>query len=274
MYCPRCGTGNREGAAYCTSCGAPLPGGSEDRVEGGGRVGDTLDREPGRLNRPTGPPTTFGWVGPLLWSVIAMLVVLVLAGVLAVLGDRSPVLAELGDFLLRNTWLIFGFLLLSSYASFLSKRYQGRFRYFQPVFTAVTLLFALWIAVEILFIVAGQLGSAGLEEAAGVIETFMAVVFLAVLVLGYVTLALSLTREVPVFAGEPVVSPGAPSQRPLYRSGPDRIIGGVCAGLGRHFGVDPWLFRVVFIVALFASFGAAVLVYVLLWFFLPKEPGW
>ncbi|WP_181019857.1 PspC domain-containing protein [Nonomuraea typhae] len=47
----------------------------------------------------------------------------------------------------------------------------------------------------------------------------------------------------------------APSResRPLCRSGEGRILFGVCAGLGRHTGIDPVVFRVGFAVLLFGS---------------------
>ena len=46
-------------------------------------------------------------------------------------------------------------------------------------------------------------------------------------------------------AGEPAAGPAAgDGPRRLTRSRGDRIIGGVCGGLGRYFNVDPLLFRI------------------------------
>jgi phage shock protein C len=57
----------------------------------------------------------------------------------------------------------------------------------------------------------------------------------------------------------------------LTRSRTDRVIGGVCGGLGRKTDLPPWAWRVIFcLVSLY--FGAGVLFYVLLWIFLPLEP--
>ena len=56
----------------------------------------------------------------------------------------------------------------------------------------------------------------------------------------------------------------------LYRSGKNRIIGGVCAGLGEYFDVDPIVFRIIFV--LLAVFGASgVVVYVILWILIPEK---
>lgn len=47
-----------------------------------------------------------------------------------------------------------------------------------------------------------------------------------------------------------------------------RIIAGVCAGLGLRTGVDANLYRAAFVLLAFAS-GVGVIVYALLWLFLP-----
>lgn len=58
--------------------------------------------------------------------------------------------------------------------------------------------------------------------------------------------------------------------RRLYRSRDDAILGGVCGGIGQYLGVDPTLVRVVFAVLALAS-GVGVLLYLLLWFIVPRE---
>lgn len=60
--------------------------------------------------------------------------------------------------------------------------------------------------------------------------------------------------------------------RRLYRSAHDRILGGVCGGLGAYLGVDPNLIRLAFVLlALFS--GAGVILYLVLWLILPVEGG-
>ena len=39
----------------------------------------------------------------------------------------------------------------------------------------------------------------------------------------------------------------------LYRSLDDRMVGGVCSGLGEYFGIDPTLVRLAFVIGLFAT---------------------
>ena len=48
-------------------------------------------------------------------------------------------------------------------------------------------------------------------------------------------------------------------------------IGGVCAGVGRRFGLDPWIARLLFIVVLLALPGSQILVDPILWILMPSE---
>ena len=56
----------------------------------------------------------------------------------------------------------------------------------------------------------------------------------------------------------------------LRRSRTDRWLGGVCGGLAVASGMDAWIWRLVF--ALFTlSFGFGLVIYLLLWIFVPEE---
>jgi phage shock protein C len=55
----------------------------------------------------------------------------------------------------------------------------------------------------------------------------------------------------------------------LYRSHTDRVLGGVCGGLGQYLGIDPGWVRL-FFVLLALGHGAGVLIYVLLWIAIPS----
>ena len=54
----------------------------------------------------------------------------------------------------------------------------------------------------------------------------------------------------------------------LRRDVEHRMLGGVCAGLARHIGIDPIIVRVAFVAAATAG-GVGVAVYLLAWVFLP-----
>ena len=56
----------------------------------------------------------------------------------------------------------------------------------------------------------------------------------------------------------------------LRRSRSDRWLGGVCGGLAKASGMASWVWRLIF--ALFTvSFGFGLVVYLLLWIFVPDE---
>jgi phage shock protein C len=84
----------------------------------------------------------------------------------------------------------------------------------------------------------------------------------------------------------------------LRRSSTDRVIGGVCGGLGRHFGTDTVIVRLIFVASIFLFCGSGLifiggehqiaarlflfaglsfcfspLVYLVLWFVMPKDPA-
>ena len=57
----------------------------------------------------------------------------------------------------------------------------------------------------------------------------------------------------------------------LVRARDGRILGGVCAGIGRRFGLTPGVSRIIFVVLLMVLPGSQLLVYPLLWFLMPDE---
>ena len=59
--------------------------------------------------------------------------------------------------------------------------------------------------------------------------------------------------------------------RKLYRSQNDRMIGGVCGGLGKYLHLDTTLVRLVFILLFFLGFHG-LLVYLIMWVIVPAEP--
>ena len=61
------------------------------------------------------------------------------------------------------------------------------------------------------------------------------------------------------------------AQQGLVRPREDRVLGGVCAGLGRRFGIDPWPARLLFVLVLMVLPGSQILAYPILWILMPDE---
>jgi phage shock protein C len=64
--------------------------------------------------------------------------------------------------------------------------------------------------------------------------------------------------------------PLASAVNTFRRSRTDRWFGGVCGGIARSTGMEAWAWRLLF-AALFICAGVGLLVYVLLWIFVPSE---
>lgn len=83
-------------------------------------------------------------------------------------------------------------------------------------------------------------------------------------------------RLIGAQGGSGSAAPGAPSGMPfvagfnaLRRSTTDRWIGGVCGGIAPALGLESWVCRLLIaVLTLFGGFG--VIVYLLLWIFVPS----
>ena len=70
----------------------------------------------------------------------------------------------------------------------------------------------------------------------------------------------------------PPNQPGMESPSPLLtRSLRNRKIAGVCGGIGRHFGVDPTIVRILFVAMFFCPILPAIIPYMVCWFVMPLE---
>ncbi|MGN7822188.1 PspC domain-containing protein [Chitinophaga sp. 22536] len=56
----------------------------------------------------------------------------------------------------------------------------------------------------------------------------------------------------------------------LYRDPENKVLSGVCGGLGAYFNVDPVIFRIIFVLLAIGGFGTGVLVYFILWVATPS----
>jgi phage shock protein C len=59
----------------------------------------------------------------------------------------------------------------------------------------------------------------------------------------------------------------------LFRSRDNRMVAGVCAGLGEFLGIDPTVMRLVFVIAgLLGYVGPLLLAYLVIFIVVPEEP--
>ncbi len=58
----------------------------------------------------------------------------------------------------------------------------------------------------------------------------------------------------------------------LYRSRKERILGGVCGGLGEYFDVDPGIVRLAWVIVTLLSLGIGIIAYLIAWIIIPESP--
>jgi phage shock protein C len=56
------------------------------------------------------------------------------------------------------------------------------------------------------------------------------------------------------------------TQYTMRRSKTDKIIGGVCGGIGKYTNMNPWIFRILFLLL-----GGGFWIYLLMWIFIKEE---
>ncbi len=70
----------------------------------------------------------------------------------------------------------------------------------------------------------------------------------------------------------PPPPPGDAARRsPLRRSNSDRVVAGVAGGVARHFGIDPVIIRLAFVVITLIGAGSGLLLYLIAWLVIPRE---
>jgi len=59
----------------------------------------------------------------------------------------------------------------------------------------------------------------------------------------------------------------------LYRSTSDRMIAGICGGLGEYFGLDSTLVRLIFVFGAIFTGSALFWVYIIMLIVVPEQPA-
>ena len=77
------------------------------------------------------------------------------------------------------------------------------------------------------------------------------------------------TNSEPNPEGTTGTDAGTGTKRMLYRSPTDRLLGGVCGGIGELTGIDANLIRILWVIATLATGGGGILAYIALWLLLP-----
>ncbi|HMA83726.1 MAG TPA: PspC domain-containing protein [Candidatus Thermoplasmatota archaeon] len=290
--CPSCHQKNPNAASFCQHCGAKLSSSSSksqfeqnmdhfgEEVEHIGKKIETSFEKTGKQIE-TWYDKTFGVMGPVLSALIAFVIFFIAINILSFFGQTRPWMQEISMFLesLLIVFLIIFF--LSSYTHYFSKKIKP-FRFVSPLIGAIVFMVWFWVAINILAIIANQFDLVLVQT---FIDFFEALIFpLAVLILliGYIGVITSSKQEShsQQSRNDTANRESGTEKRGeqegynrLYRSGKDRILGGVLGGLAEYLNVDPTIIRVLYVLLFFASVGFIVLAYFVGWIIIPRNPA-
>ena len=63
------------------------------------------------------------------------------------------------------------------------------------------------------------------------------------------------------------------SNKRLYRSRKEKMLAGVCGGIGEYLDTDPTIIRLVWILITIASFGMGIIGYIVALIVMPEQPS-
>jgi len=223
-----------------------------------------------------------GTFGPILASIVGILFIFVGAWFFGIINNSLGIefLNPVVDYFRTNLALFFMVFLFMGYTSYLSKNYHKVYRPIYPLGTAAGIIITLWILCDIVSIVNVSLNIGFIDTVIGFCRGNIQFLFLLFAIIGYIALAAGKMGCPVCEETHDTVKPktkakkmksGKPDIKRLYRSGDDKILGGVCGGIADYLGVDPVLIRLLWVV-FSLIWGTGILAYIIAWIIIPRNP--
>ncbi len=155
-----------------------------------GQMGRTWGYEAGRTGHrfENWWDQTLGIAAPLVSGFIGVVILLfaiIALGIIATFSEHADFWNDLVSFVERNLWLFVGLIFLNSFSNYFHRRYRKTWMWVMPVTIAIGSLGGFWIFAQVLEIAAADLGHPRLGDLANIIEFMLPVIFVLMLVLGY-----------------------------------------------------------------------------------------
>jgi len=227
---------------------------------------------------------TFGIVGPFLSGVLGLACLAIVLWILNTvnLPLGNVFISNLSSFLFSNLALFFAFFLFFSYTSYLSRRFRRAYIPISPIVIAIGITIGFWLLMWAINLVNLSLANANLTSISLFIQYNLFGIFLAFMFLGYLVLIIWMMLgklkipEIPEYREEVRMVRKRPRTQAagikrLYRSGRDRILGGVCGGIAEYLEVDPVVIRLIWVIVSLA-WGAGIIAYIIAWIIIPRNP--
>ena len=239
----------------------------------GERIGRHFESDKKSNEKPA-----FGLFGPFLSSLVSIIFLAIAVWFINFINIwiDSNFLSYLYSFLFRNLGFFFLISIFFSYTNHFSKCYDSKYKIISPITTAIGIAIGFWIAGNILSIANLSLRISVLDTVAYIMTNSVFWILGLVIFIGYIIIIIKLITEMPTESRRRVVVKKSSKTknaeiRRLYRSGKEKIVGGVCGGVAEYLGIDPVIIRLLWIAAFFA-FGSGILIYIIAWIIIPRNP--
>ena len=139
---------------------------------------------------------TFGFIGPLIGSIVSLICLLFCVFVLNLINIpvQSGFVSTVSGFVLTNIYLFFTMSLLLGYGRYLYRRYPV-FRIVQPLLTTVSVVFGFWVAASVLALLGVESGNSVITTMANLFLSNLVAIFTVFLVLAYASALFKMTVE-------------------------------------------------------------------------------
>lgn len=249
--------------------------GLENFAEEMGKIGENIEKHFDSHHKKM--KHRFGLLSPFLSSLVG---ILILAMIILLIGYMnqwlsSSFLLNLNNFLFRNIGFFFVTSIFFSYASYVSDNYPKNYQIVAPIVAALGIAFGFWVAGNILSIVNISFGIPVLDTIAYIMTNSVLWILGIVIFIGYIIILVKLIAEIPAEPRSEVHMKKERTKksniRRLYRSGEEKILGGVCGGIAEYLNIDPVLIRLIWVAA--GLTGTGILLYIIAWIIIPRNPN-
>ncbi len=292
--CPSCNKTNPDDAIFCQQCGLKLNGESKTKFEQnmdhfgkeveqiGKRIEATFEKTGKQVD--TWYDKTFGVFGPVLSALIAFIVLFIVIYIFSFFGRTRPWMLEISTFLESLLIIFLVIFFLSSFSNYFSKKVQP-FRFVSPIIGAIVFMVWFWVGINILAIIAFQFDLELIQTFTDFFEVLIFPLALLILLIGYLGVITSMKQEdkegrkihedvkKETQSSDAQQTEYQESYKRLYRSGKERVLGGVLGGLAEYLNVDPIVIRILYVLLFFSSIGFIGLAYFVGWIIIPRNPN-
>jgi phage shock protein C len=233
-----------------------------------GKIGKKLERKAGR--KKNWFRDTFGVIGPLLSALFGFVILLICIWIINVVNFPigNELLGEIADFLSANISILLLVFIFHSYKEYSSRKWPYQFKVVSPLANSLGFVIFLWIFFSVFRIINGWLQIGWIQPISSWVLSYLYEIFFFVAILGYfVLIVLYISRD--VMRGMKMSK--SKKVKRLYRSGEQKILGGVCGGIAEYLEVDPVVIRLLWIIASLA-WGFGIIAYFIAWIIIPRNP--